>query len=201
MPYPGLYSAGMLARQDALVNLASILRTAPGSDDEVVDEGLLAPTEDLLLADDVRLGGPLAWSLTVRRTGGDDDDFFTDGAVEGPAVLACRRCLTDVEVDVRAEFFYLMRHRPSDGATITLAEEEGEDDVLEFGQPVVDFAPLLLQVFAIDIPLTALCREDCKGLSLAGVNLNEHPEAADPVVRDEKAPSPFAALEDLDLKD
>ncbi len=191
----------MQARPDALVNLASILRTAPGSDDEVVEEGLLEPSEELLLADDVRLGGPLSWSLTVRRTGGDDEDFLASGEVEGPAVLACRRCLTDVETDVHADFFYLMRYRPSDDPTITLAEEEEEDDVLEFGANVVDFAPLLLQVFAIDVPLTVLCREDCKGLSLDGVNLNEHPEAADPVQREAKARSPFAALEDIDLKD
>jgi uncharacterized protein len=192
----------MAARRDALVNLASILRSAPGSDDEVVEEGLLEPGDEALAADDVRLDGPLSWSLVVRRTGGDDDDFIVDGTVAGTAVLACRRCLEDVAVDVDADFVYLMRHRPSDHPEIALVEDEDADeDVLEFGQPVVDFAPLLRQVFAIDVPLTALCREDCKGLSLDGVNLNEHPEAATPADDGARAPSPFAALEDLELKD
>lgn len=191
----------MAVRRDALINLASILRSAPGSDDEVVEEGLLAPDETAPIADDTRIEGPLEWQLTVRRTGGDDEDFVVDGSVSGTAVLPCRRCLVDVAVDVTADFVYLMRHRHSDATEVVLAEDEDVDeDVLEFGQPIVDFAPLLQQVFAIDVPLTALCREDCKGLSLDGVNLNEHPEAATPAATT-RPPSPFAALEDLDVED
>ena len=192
----------MLARRDALINLASLLRSAPGSDDEVFEEGLLEPGEEAQIADDVLLAEPLEWSLTVRRTGGDDEDFIVDGTVEGTAVLPCRRCLADVPVEVAAEFVYLMRHRHSDDPAIVLAEDDDvAEDVLEFGQPVVDFAPLLRQVFAIDVPLTALCREDCKGLSLDGVNLNEHPEAATPAAQTARTPSPFAALEDLKVED
>lgn len=191
----------MVARRDALVNLAALLRTAPGSEDEVVEEGLLEPDEAALPSADARVESPLSWSLVVRRTGGDDEDFLVEGSVSGTAVLPCRRCLVDVPVDVEADFVYVMRYRPSDDATIVLADdEEAAEDVLEFGQPVVDFAPLLAQVFAIDVPLTALCREDCRGLSLDGVNLNEHPEAATPADEVRK-PSPFAALEDLDLKE
>ena len=183
------------------MNLTALLRQAPGSDDEVVDEGLLEPAAELLAADGLRLAGPLAWSLTVRRTGGDEDDFLVEGEVEGEVVMECRRCLVDVQVPVHAELLYPMSYQPSDDAELELAEEAGDDDVLVFGQPVVDFAPLLVQVLAIDVPLTALCREDCKGLSLDGVNLNEHPEhAAASEARSEKA-SPFAALKDLDLQD
>jgi uncharacterized protein len=192
----------MAARRDALVNLASLLRSAPGSDDEVFEEGLLEPGEEAQIADDVHLAEPLEWSLTVRRTGGDDEDFIVDGSVSGTAVLPCRRCLTDVSVDVSADFVYLMRHRHSDDPNIVLTEDDDvPEDVLEFGQPLVDFAPLLRQVFAIDVPLTALCREDCKGLSLDGVNLNEHPEAATPVAEGKRTPSPFAVLEDLEVED
>lgn len=191
----------MVARRDATLNLTALLRQAPGSDDEVADEGLLDPAPALLEADGLRLAGPLAWSLTVRRTGGDADDFLAEGEVEGEAVLECRRCLVDVRVPAHAELFYPMAYRPSRSAVLELAEEAGDDDVLVFGDPVVDFAPLLLQVFAIELPLTALCREDCRGLSLDGVNLNEHPEhAADAAARVEPD-SPFARLKDLDLQD
>lgn len=191
----------MVARRDASINLTALLRQAPGSDDEVVDEGLLEPSAELLAADGLRLARPLAWSLTVRRTGGDEDDFLVEGEIEGEVVMECRRCLVDVAVPVHAELLYPMSYRPSDDAELQLAEEADDDDVLVFGQPVVDFAPLLVQVLAIDVPLTALCREDCKGLSLDGVNLNEHPEhAAASEARSEKA-SPFAALKDLDLQD
>ena len=191
----------MVARRDASINLTALLRQAPGSDDEVVDEGLLEPSAELLAADDLRLARPLAWSLTVRRTGGDEDDFLVEGEIEGEVVMECRRCLVDVPVPVHTELLYPMSYRPSDDAELELAEEADDDDVLVFGQPIVDFAPLLVQVLAIDVPLTALCREDCKGLSLDGVNLNEHPEhAAASEARSEKE-SPFAALKDLDLQD
>ncbi len=191
----------MVSRRDAQLNLSSLLRQAPGSDDEVFDEGLLEPTDDLLETDGLRLAGPLSWSLTVRRLGGDDDDFLAEGEVEGEVVLECRRCLVDVAVPVHSEFLYPMAYRPSDDEPLALSEEAEEEDLLLFGQPVVDFAPMLVQVLAIDVPITALCREDCKGLSLDGVNLNDHPEhAAASAVRIEPD-SPFAALKDLDLKD
>lgn len=191
----------MVARRDATLHLTALLRQAPGSDDEVADEGLLDPSPELLEADGLRLTGPLTWSLTVRRTGGDADDFLVEGEVEGEAVLECRRCLVDVAVPVHSELFYPMAHRPAAGAPLELAEEAGDDDVLVFGDPVVDFAPLLLQVFAIDLPLTALCREDCKGLSLDGVNLNEHPEHVAAGAPKAEGGSPFAKLKDLDLQD
>ena len=191
----------MVARRDAQLNLAALLRQAPGSDDEVADEGLLDPAPELLQADGLRLAGPLAWSLTVRRTGGDTDDFLVEGEIEGEAVLECRRCLVDVPVPVHAALFYPMSYRPSDDVELQLAEEAGDEDLLVFGRPVVDFAPLLVQVLAIDVPLTALCREDCRGLSLDGVNLNEHPEHAPASVDRTEPASPFAALKDLDLQD
>jgi uncharacterized protein len=190
----------MAVRRDAQLNLTSLLRQAPGSDDEAFDEGLLDPIPELLEVDGLRLAGPLTWSLTVRRLGGDDDDFLAEGEVAGEVLLECRRCLVDVTVPVEASFLYPMVYRPSDDVTIEL-DAEDEDDVLVFGQPVVDFAPLLLQVLAIDVPLTALCREDCKGLSLDGVNLNDHPEHAAASAARTEPESPFAALKDLDLKD
>jgi uncharacterized protein len=191
----------MVARRDAQLNLTSLLRQAPGSDDEVVGEGLLDPTPDLLEADGLRLAAPVSWSLTVSRMGGDDDDFLVQGEVAGDVVLECRRCLTDVAVPVETSFLYPMVYRPSDEVVLALSEEADEEDLLVFGQPVVDFAPMLLQVLAIDVPITALCREDCKGLSLDGVNLNEHPEHAAASAARTEPDSPFAALKDLDLKE
>jgi len=191
----------MVSRREALLNLTSLLRQAPGSDDEVVEEGLLDPPADLLEIDGLSLAGPISWSLTVSRMGGDDDDFLAEGEVDGTVVLECRRCLVDVDVPVHADFLYPMAYRPSDEVELALSEEADEEDLLLFGQPVVDFAPMLLQVLAIEVPITALCREDCKGLSLDGVNLNEHPEHAAASAARTEPDSPFAALKDLDLKD
>lgn len=193
----------MQSRRDATLNLASLLHHAPGSDLEVEAQGLLSPTDELLEADGVVLGSPLAWSVRVINAGGDDD-FVVDGEVSGTAVMECRRCLRPVEVPLAAEFVYPMSYRPSD-RPLMLDELSGEDDEdrLVFGSPEVDFAELLTQLFAIEAPLTALCREDCRGLSEDGIDLNEHPEAARPLART-GANEPFAglseALKDLDLK-
>lgn len=197
----------MVSRQDALLNLSRLLSHAPGVDPEVHGEGLLAPTEDQLRDLGLRLQGPLSWDVTVRGTGGDD--FIAEGEVSGTALMECRRCLTDVPTDVNASFLYPMVYRPAKDGALELLENPGgetedaeDEDVLAFGKPEVDFAPLLRQVFAIDLPLTALCREDCRGLSVDGVNLNEHPDhvAAEPQASVPNE-SPFAALESLDLDD
>jgi uncharacterized protein len=192
----------MHSRPDAQLNLAAILRQAPGSDDEVVEEGLLEPSAELLDADGLRLAGPLAWTLTARRTGGDDEDFLLDGSVEGEVVLECRRCLRQVTTPVHSDLFYLMRFDASQEEPLQLAEEEEiDDDILVFATPIIDFAPLLLQVLAIDVPLTVLCREDCKGLAIDGVDLNEHPDHVPAGAKAPEPDSPFAALKDLKLQD
>jgi uncharacterized metal-binding protein YceD (DUF177 family) len=53
------------------------------------------------------------------------------------------------------------------------------------------------EMFAVDLPLTVLCRVECKGLSSEGVNLNEHPEAEKIEAR--KKDSPFSALRDFEV--
>lgn len=199
----------MASRQDALLNLSRLLSQSPGLDPEVEGEGQLAPTEAQLQEAGLRLAGPLDWHVLVRRTGGEDD-FLADGEVSGTAIMECRRCLTDVETEVEASFFYPMVYRPSQEADLALLENPAGDasvdealadeEVLAFGRPEVDFAPLLRQVFAIDLPLTALCREECRGLATDGVNLNEHPDHV-PAGEEkaEREESPFAKLKDLDL--
>jgi uncharacterized protein len=187
----------MVSRREALVNLTAILRRAPGAEDEVVEEGLLEVGE-ALVSDALEVVGPISWSLDVQRTGGDEDDFFLQGSADGVVRMECRRCLKPVEVPVHAEFLYPMAYRPAQEAELELSEAEDEDDLLTFGTPVIDFAPLLLQMLAIEVPLTALCRPDCRGLSLDGVDLNLHPEHAEPAGDvTTPRPSPFAALADL----
>lgn len=188
----------MQSRRDATLNLASLLHHAPGSESEVEAEGYLSPSEELLEADGLSLAGPLEWRVRVVNTGGDED-FVVDGEVSGTAVLECRRCLTDVPVEIETDFIYPMTYRPS-ASQLTLDElDDEEEERLLFGDPNVDFATLLTQLFAIEVPLTALCKETCLGLNEDGVNLNDHPELASASTKLE-APSPFAALSDA-LKD
>lgn len=184
----------MTVLSEVILNVARLLAHELG-EYEVAGEGLLMPSAALLEADGLKLAAPLAWQLTVRSSGGDDD-FILEGTVSGVAVMECRRCLDPVEVPIRSSFYYPMVYRAS-RQPLTLIEGADGDDALLFGHPQIDFTELITELFSIDLPLTVLCREDCRGLSPAGVNLNRHPEAAKEAVHE--APSPFAVLKDLKL--
>ena len=183
-------------RSDATLNLSSLLANTPDVY-EVEGEGLLQPEDELLEADGLKLAEPLEWHLVARGTGGDDD-YLLEGEVDGLVLTECRRCLDEVVVESYSDFVYPMVYRPgADG--LKLIENDGdEEDALEFGKPEVNFAELITQVFAIDLPLTALCKDDCKGLSSDGVNLNEYPHHV-PETTNEERTSPFAALKDLEV--
>jgi uncharacterized protein len=183
-------------RPDALLNLAKLL-LHNGIDDEISEEGLLMPTNELLEADGLRLDAPIHWQLTVRSTGGDDD-FLLEGHATTTAVMECRRCLTDVKTDIATEFFYPMIYKPGPAELKLLETNDENDETLLFGKPQVNFADLITQLLAMELPLSVLCKEDCKGLSPDGINLNDHPEAA-PKQEEAVNESPFAALKDIKL--
>jgi len=195
-PPPATYTQAMVFRSAATLNLASLLKHDLGLGGEVHGDGLLMPSAELLKADGLTLQEPLRWQLTVHSSGGDDDLLVT-GSVAGVALLECRRCLSAVKTPLTARFIYPMAYRPGK-AELSLLEREGDGDLLIFGHPEVDFAVLLTQLFAIDLPWAILCQPDCRGLSLAGVNLNEHPDAAStPAEPDRDKDSPFGILKDL----
>lgn len=188
----------MLAQQEAILNLAILLKLDPALGDEVRGEGELMPSGALLKADGLTIVEPLHWELTVRATGGDD--YLLTGSISGNILQECRRCLTEVERPIRSNLIFPMLYRPRKGSKVLeLLERDNDDDTLVFAQPEVDFAPLLVQLFAIESPLTVLCKEDCRGLSLDGVNLNDHPEHDSPALPERRTPSPFAALKDIEL--
>lgn len=189
----------MVTRHDATLNLAPLLNHAPGTAGEVHGEGLLQPEPERLEADGLRLAQPIHWELEVSNAGGDDD-FVLQGRVEGVALVECRRCLEDVESEISADFVYGMEYRPS-ATELTLEERDDDEDLLVFGRPEADFTELLTQLFAIELPIAALCREECRGLAPDGVNLNDHPDhvAEEQAQEQEQPESPFAKLKDLDL--
>ncbi|MEM6428429.1 MAG: DUF177 domain-containing protein [Deinococcota bacterium] len=193
----------MLAEPDATLNLASLLGYQR---DDLSAEGLLAPDPERLLPLDLTLVGPLTWRVRVQRVGGSDDAYLLEGKLSGTAKMPCRRCLDEVDVPINASLLYSMDYAPSSHPSEGgLSLRDGEDeDVLVIERPQIDVSELLLEVFALELPLTVLCRPDCKGLSPEGVNLNDHPEAASVASathEDEPADnaSPFAVLKDLDL--
>jgi len=160
--------------------------------------GAQVPADDPLWhGAEVKFEGPV--DVHLRATHAGTGEIVVRGAVQGMLAQECRRCLTEVVTAARATFVMPMLYLASEEGLRLDEVSDDDEERLVFGRPEVDFAPLLAQLFAIELPLTALCREDCKGLSLDGVNLNEHPELqeADRARRD--AASPFEALKDIDL--
>lgn len=188
-------------QQDVTLNLASLLGFRG---DDLVVEGVWQPDVERLEPLDLDVSEPLTWRIRIQRISGDEDVYLFDAKVSGVARMACRRCLTDVDVPVSTSLLYTLHYEPSSNPQpgAVFLREVDEEDVLVFQRPEVDFGDLLLEMLAVELPLTVLCREDCKGLSLDGINLNEHPEAAEQDAQDNESDaneSPFAVLRDLDV--
>ena len=89
--------------------------------------------------------------------------------------LECVRCLTDFQQPLRVEFteLYAFSQRYVTDSGLLMPETG-----------VIDLAPVLREYILLEIPISPLCRPDCKGLCpICGNNLNESTcyHADDPV--------------------
>ena len=84
--------------------------------------------------------------------------FFFSGTIEGAAASTCRRCLTDVQLEVSDELQLLFAQAGLDDAE--------EDDVIPIppGARELDLRPAVREEWLLSVPAYAICREDCKGL-------------------------------------
>ncbi|MGK0619841.1 DUF177 domain-containing protein [Meiothermus cerbereus] len=150
------------------INLAQLMRE--GGSTSARDE-----IQDYIALHDERipLQGKALWKATVTRIEGEGGlEFWLSGEIAGNAIMECRRCLTPTPTPVRAHFQYLLRYQL--GLQHPEAIEEDEEEILLFGHPDLDLEPILSEAFALELPYTTLCKEDCKGLCpVCGANLNE----------------------------
>ncbi len=175
----------MYACQDATLNLSPLLNNSLNNN-EIVGMGLLTPVLDF--SSEVIFQKPLNWKITVLATSGDGGFVFT-GSVKGEVLMPCRRCLEPVSVFSNSELIYKMLYLPN-VSQLELIEEYKDEEHLVFGTPEVDFSELLIQVFLVDLPITALCQEDCQGIVVEGMKAKELDALTD---------SPFAVLRDLHI--
>lgn len=122
------------------------------------------PDQAITVDEPVRLG------LRITR---DASTIVVSGRVDVVARRNCDRCLVafpeDVSIDIRE--VYQLADRPMPGA------DPDDDDEVHFVDRRVtrlDLAPVIRQRVLLDLPMKALCREDCRGLCpVCGANLNE----------------------------
>jgi len=130
-----------------------------------VVDGVLSPSDPIWQAGDQIPSGPVHVSGRISAAG--PGRFYWHGRIAGSTVLPCRRCLADATVEV------------SDEAHLIFAAAGDADiddpDVYTFGprDKELDLRPAVRELWLINAPGFALCREDCKGLCpTCGSDLN-----------------------------
>lgn len=88
-----------------------------------------------------------------------------EGAFHAIIKIACVRCLEEIDFPLETQFEEVYNYPGS-----PLSEDE--QAIPEDG--FIDFEPVLRDYLILEIPITSLCRADCKGLcSICGQNLNQ----------------------------
>ena len=110
----------------------------------------------------------------VVRVGRTPQGILFQGDFQGEAPAECVRCLTEFQQPLHGKFdeLYAFDQRSVTESGLILPEDAN-----------VDLEPLVRDYLLIEIPISPVCKEDCKGLcSICGENLNEtngdhsHPE-------------------------
>lgn len=142
--------------------------------------------------DDVDVNVPLAMefeqaSIEAEATGSlrleaISGGLLVRGDVRVPATLRCQRCLVEFDADITATITQLY------------GNADDEEALPVSGDGRVDLAAPVRDELGMAVPLTPICRKDCKGLcATCGTDLNVQPCDG----HEESSSSPFASLEGL----
>lgn len=114
-------------------------------------------------------GAPVLLDLRLESV---VEGVLVSGTVTAPVNGECARCLTavtdEVTVDVTELFAY------PDSVTEQTSEE---DEVSHLVGDMLDLEPVVRDALVLDLPLSPLCREDCRGLCAGcGIALDDLPD-------------------------
>ena len=140
------------------LNVGFLLKEGVGYSREFQFDEPVVPVADDLTVHDLR------GAVTLTRT---PQGLYAQGHLRGAVDHECTRCLTDYlqPVSIRLSELY---HYPAE--TAPAGEPTISDDVH------LDLTPVLREDFLLSIPISAICRPDCKGLCPhCGKNWNEGP--------------------------
>jgi uncharacterized protein len=116
--------------------------------------------KQMVLAEDLALSD-LRGSADFGRT---PQGLVAEVEISGRTQVECARCLEPFELPVATEFteLYAFDERSM-----------SESQLLLPANHQIDLAPLAREYLLLDMPITPLCRPDCKGLcTVCGVNRN-----------------------------
>ena len=172
-----------------IFNVAQLLKSPVGAsmDVELDDADHLE-----LLDNEAELAGPITGRLRLHRT---NQGVFATGTVTAPVHLACTRCLKEfdsaITFPLREEFYPTID--VNTGYPLP-APEDAESAFPINRRHEIDTRETIRQNLVLELPMRALCREECAGLCpQCGKDLNEGPCDCKLEVVDDR----FAALRDL----
>jgi uncharacterized protein len=99
-------------------------------------------------------------------------DVFARGKLTGALVVPCAACLGPAQVPVDAKL--LMTFVPDGEEASGDADPMDDADVATHDLDTIDLEPVVREQLILALPISARCREDCKGLCpVCGQNRNE----------------------------
>jgi uncharacterized protein len=125
-----------------------------------------------LVAGDGKIVGRPALNLSATRAG---EEILVRGTVKAEVQFECDRCLSEMVVPVTQSFdlLYLPAHQPGNAGE----EHELTDDdlsIVYYQGHVLNLDDLVREQVELTLPMTRICKEECKGLCPeCGANLNE----------------------------
>ncbi|MGP8154215.1 MAG: YceD family protein [Smithella sp.] len=100
---------------------------------------------------------------------------FIKGSFSALIDICCSRCLENTKLSIGADFAYtLIPAKAETREDLELKPEELE--ISYYKDDFIDFGPIICEQIILQIPIKALCSEECKGLcQQCGANLNFSP--------------------------
>ena len=126
--------------------------------------------EGLGIADVIGVPAGAALELDLRLES-VMDGVLVSGAVTAPLSGQCGRCLEPVgdELTVRLQELFVYPEATTD--------HDDDDEVAQLEGDLLDLAPTLRDAVVLALPLTPLCRPDCRGLCVTcGERLDDLPD-------------------------
>jgi uncharacterized protein len=134
--------------------------------------GAVAAEEPAAEAADYTVLGDVHFDGTLRK---DEPRFILGGRLQARLQVMCGRCLEPftLPVDTQVELTYVPH--PAQAASEEEVELSQDDLTTAFYRDqTLDLGEMVREQFYLALPMSPLCREDCKGLCpRCGTNLNQ----------------------------
>ena len=130
-------------------------------EEEATFSGKVEPKEFEGLCEDVDFITPIDYALKIQRAGAR---FKVEGHVHCIIGIPCARCLERFFYDIESNVQLVLVSKEMAPKDIELELEKEELDTHYYEGEELDLNEILQEEIVLNIPMRAVCKEDCKGL-------------------------------------